>query len=67
MQNASETIGLLMNSAKTKMMTSGKIQITVMIVLNLMVKMESFMYLGSVFIDNDSCMRDIQKRIEIGS
>ena len=53
-QNATERVGLLINSSKTKVMTSGKNKISVNICLNgeYLEQVESFMYLGSVFRDD---------------
>jgi len=57
-QNASERVGLLTNSLKTKVMTSGKNKISVKICVNgeYLEQVESFVYLGSVFTDDGSCI-----------
>jgi len=49
-------------------MTSGKNKISVNICLNgeYLEQVESFVYLGSVFTDDGSCTRDIQKRLAVG-
>ena len=64
---ASEKIGLLINSDKTKVMISGTNEINRPTKISLngedLEEVESFVYLGSIFTRDVSCTNDIRKRL----
>jgi len=67
---ASEKIGLLINSDKTKVMISGTNEINRPTKISLngedLEEVESFVYLGSIFTMDVSCTSDIRKRLAMG-
>jgi len=67
-RTASEKIGLLINSDKTKVMVSGTNEMNTKISLNgeVLEEVESFVYLGLIFTRDDSCTNDIRKRLAMG-
>ena len=67
-RTASEKIGLLINSDKTKVMVFGTNEMSTKISLNgeVLEEVESFVYLGSIFTRDGSCTNDIRNRLAMG-
>jgi len=67
---SSEKVGLLINTDKTKVMTCGNNGMNTRISLSgeVLEDVESFVYLGSIFISDGSCRptQDIRKRLAMG-
>ena len=65
---ASQKLGLIINTAKTKVMVSAMTKEIASITVNgqILEQVSSFVYLGAVFTDDSDCSKDIRKRLAMG-
>ena len=65
---SSEKVGLLINTDKTNVMACGNNKMNTRISLSgeVLEEVESFVYLGSIFTSDGSCIQDIRKRLAMG-
>ena len=65
---ASQKLGLIINTAKTKVMVSAMTKELASITVNgqILEQVSSFVYLGVVFRDDSDCSKDIRKRLAMG-
>ena len=62
---ASQKLGLIINTAKTKVMLSAMTKEVASMTVNghILEQVSSFVYLGAVFTDDSDCSKDIRKRL----